>query len=100
MWHFVITIPAMLTWDEDKRLENLAKHGWDFKGADAIFDLPVFTYEDDREAYGEQRINLIGWLRDHIVHLTYTDDGKQMRVISLRHAEKLEIRRYVQALAR
>jgi uncharacterized DUF497 family protein len=90
----------MLTWDEDKRQKNIAKHGHDFVGADAIFDAPVFAYEDDRADYGEQRINVIGWLGGRMVHMTYTDDGEQVRAISLRDAEKPEIRRYVQALAR
>ena len=90
----------MLTWDESKRRKNIARHGHDFIGVDAIFDAPVFVYEDDRAAYGEQRINVIGWLNGQMVHMTYTDDGEQLRVISLRDAEKPEIRRYAQALAR
>ena len=90
----------MLTWDEGKRLQNIAKHGLDFTGAEAVFDAPVFAYEDTRAAYGEQRINVIGWLNGQMVHMTYTDDGEQLRVISLRKAEKPEIRRYVQALTR
>ncbi|MDB5971941.1 MAG: hypothetical protein JWQ90_4391 [Hydrocarboniphaga sp.] len=92
----------MLTWDEPKRLANIAEHGFDFVGVDAIFDGPVWSYEDDREAYGEQRINLVGWLNGRLMHLTYTDtdDGGTMRAISLRKAEKHEIRRYVQAIAR
>lgn len=90
----------MLIWDEAKRLSNLQDHGFDFAGADAIFDGPVWSYQDDREAYGEQRINLVGWLNGRLMHLTYTDDGAVLRAISLREAEKHEIRRYVQALAR
>jgi uncharacterized DUF497 family protein len=52
----------MVTWDESKRLSNRPRHGLDFAGCKAIFDSPVLTTEDDREAYGEQRITLIGWL--------------------------------------
>ena len=73
----------MMTWDESKRLENLRKHGLDFVGCEAVFDSPVVTWEDDREAYGEQRINLLGWLAGRLVHLTYTDRGEQFQVISL-----------------
>jgi uncharacterized DUF497 family protein len=90
----------MLTWTERKRKLNIADHGIDFAGCEAIFDGPVFTYEDVRDAYGEQRINVIGWLNAQMAHLTYTDDGETMRAISLRKAEKSEIRRYAQAFAR
>jgi len=53
----------MITWDESKRQENLRKHEMDFVGCEAVFDHPVATQEDARDAYGEQRINLIGLLR-------------------------------------
>jgi uncharacterized DUF497 family protein len=90
----------MLTWDEDKRLTNIADHGVDFVGCDAIFDGPVVSWEDARENYGEQRINVLGWLHGCIMHLTYTDDGDVMRAISLRRAEKPEVRHYVQEITR
>ena len=90
----------MLTWDESKRIANLRQHGYDFAGVDAIFDGPVLSHDDDREAYGEQRINLIGWLHGRVMHLTYTDDGEILRAISLREAEKHEIRQFLEALAR
>ncbi|MDR2195371.1 MAG: BrnT family toxin [Gallionellaceae bacterium] len=84
----------MLTWDENKRQENIARHGVDFVGCDAIFDTPVVSWEDAREAYGEMRINVLGWLHGRIMHLTYTDDGEIMRAISFREATPHEIKRY------
>jgi uncharacterized DUF497 family protein len=90
----------MLLWDENKRKANIADHGVDFAGCDAIFDNPVVGWEDAREVYGEQRINILGWLRGRVMQLTYTDDGEVMRVISLRDAEKHEVRRYVQEITR
>lgn len=50
----------MITWDEPKRQSNIKDHGLDFAGCEAVFDSPVITETDAREAYGEQRINLIG----------------------------------------
>ena len=89
----------MFTWDEAKRQGNMAKHGLDFVGCDAVFDAPVLTWEDARQAYGEQRINLLGWLHGQVVCMTYTDaDGDNGRVISLRKAEKHEARRYFQSI--
>lgn len=90
----------MITWDESKRIENVAKHGYDFDGIEAIFDAPVISEEDRREAYGELRINLLGWLHGHVMHLTYTDDGVMLRAISLREATPHEIRRYVKEITR
>ncbi len=90
----------MITWDEQKRQENRRKHGLDFAGCDAVFDHPVFTMDDRREAYHEQRINLIGWLNGQFVHLTYTERGDDLHVISLREATPHEIRRYRQYLSK
>ena len=85
---------SVSTWDEPKRLRNIKVHGLDFVGSEAVFDSPVVSWEDDRTAYGEQRINLLGWLNGIIVHMTYTERGDEPHVISLRKAEKHEIRRY------
>ena len=46
----------MITWDEPKRLENLRKHGIDLADCEVVFDAPMATEEDRREAYGEQRL--------------------------------------------
>jgi uncharacterized protein len=53
----------MATWDEAKRLSNIKDHDLDFVGCEAVFDGTVVSWDDDRESYGEQRINLLGWLR-------------------------------------
>ncbi len=89
----------MATWDEAKRLGNLKVHGVDFIGCESVFDGPVVTWEDVREAYGEQRINLLGWLNGIVVHMTYTERGDEPHVISLRKAEKHEIRRYAKEVS-
>ena len=84
----------MASWDESKRTRNVRVHGLDFVGCESVFDGPVIAWEDDREAYGEQRINLLGWLGGVVVHMTYTERGDEPHIISLRKAEKHEIRRY------
>ena len=43
----------MASWDESKRLQNLAKHGLDFEDCERIFENPALSWEDDRESYGE-----------------------------------------------
>ena len=84
----------MVTWDEPKRQRNIKDHGLDFTGCEAVFDGPVVTQEDDRLAYGEQRINLMGSLAGQVVHITYTERGDDLHVISLRKATKHEARYY------
>jgi len=90
----------MLIWDEAKRQANIAKHGYDFAGVESIWDQPVVSWDDEREYYGEQRINLLGWLHGQVMFLTYTDDGDHFRVISLRKADKHETGRYIKTLPR
>jgi len=89
----------MITWDETKRQLNIRVHGLDFVGCEAVFDGPMVAWDDDREAYGELRINLLGFLNGIVVQLTYTERGDDLHVISLRKAEKHEIRRFAQWLA-
>jgi uncharacterized protein len=96
---FVATLWAVVTWDEEKREANIRIHGLDFEGCEAVFNHPVLTTEDSDFAYGEQRINLLGWLQDRIVHMTYTDRGEDMHVISLRKATRHEARNYFKALS-
>lgn len=73
---------------------------WTSFGCEAVFDSPVVTWEDDREAYGERRINLLGWLNGIVVHMTYTERGDEPHIISLRKAEKYEIRRYAKEVSK
>jgi uncharacterized protein len=79
----------MVTWDESKRLRNLKIHGLDFMGCELIFDGPVVAEEDNRLVYGEQRMNVMGVLAaGRVVHMTYTERGDGLHVISLRKATK------------
>jgi len=84
----------MVTWDEGKRQLNSRSHGLDFLGCEEVFDGPVLAQEDDRESYGEQRVNLIGFLRGEIVFMTYTERGSDLHVISLRKAKRHEIKAF------
>jgi len=88
----------MVTYDERKRRINLAKHGLDFVGCEVVFDGPLVSREDDSEFYGEQRINALGFLGVDVVHVTYTMREDDFHVISLRKAEKHEIRFFAKML--
>lgn len=90
---------AVVTWDDPKRQANLRRHGLDFEGCEDVFDAPVVTVEDSRQDYGEQRINLLGWLNGRVVHMTYTERGENLHVISLREATRHEVRYYFKVIS-
>ena len=78
------------TWHEPKRQVTLEKRGLDFADAELVFSGPTFTFEDDRRDYGEQRLVSVGLLRDKVVVIVHTETEDEIRVISMREAEKDE----------
>ena len=90
----------MVSWDEGNRASNRRQHLLDFLGCEKVFDYPVLTAEDTGRTYGEQRINLIGWLNNIFVYMTYTERGDTLRIISLRPATTHEIENYRKAISR
>ena len=84
----------MMTWDEAKRQANLRKHGIDFAKCEPIFDAPLVTNEDDRDAYGEQRLKSLGWLHGRVVVLIWTEREPGPQVISCRYGDIRETQRY------
>ena len=84
----------MFVWDEAKRRLNLRKHGIDFADASRIFRGVTFTAEDTREDYGEQRFLTLGLLEDQVVSVAHTEQGEEIRIISIRKATKYEARFY------
>ena len=90
----------MPSWDETKRNINISKHGYDFPGCEAIFDGPVWVYEDKSQTYGEQRLCAVGWLKGEVMHMTYTEREDDFHAISLREADKHETRRFFKEVSR
>ena len=78
-------------WDEGKATSNQRAHGLAFAEAVGAFRDP-FAVEriDDRENYGEERINLVGMCAGILVHVTYTERAGRIRIISARRAERHE----------
>ena len=82
------------TWQEHKRQTNLKKHGLDFADAEIVFSGGLFTFEDDRFAYGEQRFISLGLLNGIVVAIAHTESTETVRVISMRKAKKHEQKLY------
>jgi len=83
-----------LEWDDNKNKINIDKHGIDFFDAYKIFESPIITKIDERVYYHEKRWIGIGKLEKIIVVLVYTKRGKNIRIISIRKANKIERKIY------
>lgn len=78
------------SWHEPKRQTTLKKRGLDFAQAEQVFMGPIFTFEDDRQDYGEERWVTLGLLREKVVVIVHTESEDEIRVISMREADKDE----------
>ncbi len=82
-------------WDQDKAAINWRDHKVTFQQAvKALSDHFLVEWIDDRENYGEERINLLGMCDGILLHVTYTERGENIRIISARRAEKHEQENY------
>ncbi len=83
------------TWHPRKRRENIRKHGIDFVDVVPIFECLRLVRYDDRKDYGEDRWVGMGYLRDVLIVVTYTeeDDGA-VRLISAREATQYEAKAF------
>ncbi len=86
-----------IEFDPAKNERNIRERGLSFERA-ADFDFETALYlEDDRYDYGEQRIRAIGYIEQQLHALVYTVRGETLRVISLRRANRRELRSYEEA---
>jgi uncharacterized protein len=88
-------------WDPAKNESNIAKHGVGFETAKHIFDGPVLTFVDDRKSYGEMRTCSLGKVGDSVVLVViHTERSGKTRIISARPANRVERKRYEEALSK
>ena len=75
-------------WDEEKRKDNLRKHGLDFLDAPTLFSGPMLSRLDTRQDYGEPRWIGIGIIESICVIVAFTErsGGEVIRIISMRKA--------------
>lgn len=78
-------------WDTEKAATNWRNHGVTFEhAARAVLDPFAVEWIDDRGVYGEERINLLGMCDGVLLHVTYTERGERIRIISARRAVRHE----------
>ena len=81
----------LFEWDDDKAAENRRRHGVSFaQGAEALRDPFAIEEIDNREDYSEERVNALAMREGMILHVTYTERGDRIRIISARRATKHE----------
>ncbi len=79
-------------WDEAKRADNRAKHGVDFALVEGFEWDTAFVASDARREYGELRYAAFGLIEDRLFNLVFTPRAGKVRVISLRRANRREVR--------
>ena len=78
-------------YDPRKQIGNLRKHGYDFDDASQVIESDTaLTFEDRRADYGEQRFVTLGMLRGSVVVIITAETEDEIRVISMRKAERHE----------
>ena len=83
----------LFEWDENKNRLNIEKHGIDFNDAITIFDDDDrIEASDDRNDYGEERLQVIGEAKPGVLFAVYTwrHNNTTRRMISARTASKKE----------
>jgi uncharacterized protein len=84
----------LFEWSEQKRLENLSKHGIDFVDAKEIWQGEVLEVPSEQQEHGEQRHITYGVLEGRIIAVVFTWRGNARRLISARRARRHERQAY------
>ena len=83
----------LFEWDQNKNEKNIVKHGIDFNDALTIFDDDERIESiDNRNNYGEERIQVIGEAKPGVLIAVYTwrKNNTSRRIISARTASAKE----------
>lgn len=87
-------------WDEAKNLENIRKHRIDFADVPDMFDGSMLVELDERTDYGEDRWIGIGFLRNGVAVVVWTErQDDVIRIISARRANRYERQRFEEYLS-
>ena len=82
-------------WDEQKRATNITKHGVDFVEIENFDWATALTILDTR--FEESRYAALGLIENRLYAVAYTVREKSTRLISMRKANRREIKKYEQA---
>ena len=81
--------------DPAKAASNLKKHGVSFADAEGVFADPLAAHRVDPDAEGEERFLALGLGNTgHVLVVSYTLRGNEIRPISARRATGREVKAY------
>ncbi|MBE9052135.1 BrnT family toxin [Nostocales cyanobacterium LEGE 11386] len=86
-------------WDAAKNQENIRKHQIDFADVAQMFESPMLIEPDNRIDYGEDCWIGIGFLRNGVAVVVWTErQSDVIRIISARRANRYERKQFEQYL--
>jgi uncharacterized DUF497 family protein len=83
-----------LSYNQAKNESNILLRGLDFNLVKDFNWFLATIYEDTRKNYGENRFVAIGSIDESIYVVIFTPRGNKIHVISLRKANKREVKKY------
>ncbi len=83
--------------DPDKEDRNLVERGPSLDLAEHLDWATALIWEDTRKDYGERSYCVLGFIEDRLHSVVFTPREGKLRVISLRKANKREVKRYEKA---
>lgn len=82
-------------WDEVKSNLCFEDRGFDFAYvAHAFLDPNRVIRADQRQEYGEERLQMLGHVQERLFHVVFTMRGVAIRIISARKANLREMKDY------
>jgi len=85
---------ADVSFDPGKNERNIASRGISFAVAELFEWDTALIAEDLRKGYGEQRFQALGLIAGRLHAMVFTPRAGKVHVISLRKANRREMRRY------
>ncbi|RKR46299.1 BrnT family toxin [Paraburkholderia sp. BL17N1] len=85
-----------ITYDPAKNELNIANHGVSFELAKELDWSDVMAYVDARRDYREIREVGFGLIGERLYCVVFTQRGNAMHIISMRKANKREVKSYVE----
>jgi uncharacterized protein len=92
---FVATIMMRIEFDPNKDEANQNKHGVSLSLANSLDWDEALVWIDDRFEYGEQRMIALAPDTGIVYYVAFVDRKEVRRVISLRRANRKEVKHYV-----
>ena len=77
-------------------MANQAKHGVSLSAADELDWEAALVWVDDRFEYGEMRMIALAPKSQILYYVAFVDRGQARRIISLRRANRREVKQYVE----